>query len=107
MSRKDIIFEIDRQLIENKEITITKEVGCEIIRILKDYDKLYEKIDNKNEFKNTILNEIKYKLEIITETKINHLILADKSDYHHHRFIAEKEKCDLLEELIDFIYNTI
>ena len=55
--------------------------------------------------KTKILKELKYRHHIIEETKCNHLIIADTSEYHKHRFITEKEKCDLLEELINFVYN--
>lgn len=36
----------------------------------------------------------------IKETKFNHLELADSSEYHHHRYIIEKEKEMLLWEIL-------
>ena len=52
-----------------------------------------------------LIQELKHKLEIISETKCNHLILADSSEYHRHRYIVEKEKEDLLEEILELLYN--
>lgn len=52
-----------------------------------------------------LIQEIKHKLEIISETKCNHLILADTNEYHRHRYIVEKEKEDLLEEILELLYN--
>ena len=52
-----------------------------------------------------LIQEIKHKLEIINETKCNHLILADSNEYHRHRYIVEKEKEYLLEEILELLYN--
>lgn len=52
-----------------------------------------------------LIQELKHKLENISETKCNHLILADSSEYHRHRYIVEKEKEDLLEEILELLYN--
>jgi len=41
----------------------------------------------------------------ITETKINHLLLSDSSEYHKQQFLIEKYKEDLLEEIKEQIYN--
>lgn len=105
MSRKDLIFEIDRQLLDNDHIILDKEEAKEIIKNLKGYDEIYKEMESKKQFKHNLYKEIKYHLELIEDTKINHLLLADDNEYHRHRYLVEKEKQDLLENLLKFIYN--
>lgn len=74
--------------------------------ILKEeYDKIYDELGEKSIKLDRIKEIIKAHYEIIDDTKCNHLILADKSEYHRHRFIVEKEKLDLLDELIKELYE--
>ena len=70
-----------------------------------DYEKVYDELGEKSIKLERLKEIIKYHYEMIDNTKCNHLILADTSEYHKHRFIVEKEKLDLLDELIKEIYE--
>lgn len=41
----------------------------------------------------------------VKETKFNHLELADRFEYHHNRYIIEKEKEMLLWDILKEINN--
>lgn len=105
MNKEELILEIDKQLINNENIILNKEKANQIVKLLKSIDILFKNKKSKEQMKKDIINELKHYLEITTDEKLNHLILADDSKFHHSRFIASKEKCDLLEELINFVYN--
>lgn len=72
---------------------------------IKEYEIKKKKEEKLENFKENMIKELKEMHHIIDDTKCNHLILADNSEYHHKRYIVEKEKLDLLEEIIEMIYN--
>lgn len=85
------------------------KINKDLNKELKELKELLDKETNENldlkMFKENLKDELKYKHNTINETKCNHLILADTSEYHHNRYIIEKEKLDLLEEIIYLLYN--
>lgn len=99
----------------NKEINYKEAyenlliVNKNLIKENKEFKDMIDKLNNENldlkMLKETLKDELKYKHNIINETKCNHLILADSNEYHRHRYIIEKEKLDLLEEIIELLYN--
>ena len=54
---------------------------------------------------NNVLKIIDDHLVNITETKFNHLMLADDNNYHKTQFLIEDAKEDLLEEIKKQVYN--
>ena len=84
-------------------------VNKSLIKENKEFKEMIDKLNTENldlkMFKENLKDELKYKHNTINETKCNHLILADSSEYHRHRYIIEKEKLDLLEEIIELLYN--
>ena len=98
MNRKDLIFEIDSQLLDKEEIRINKEIGKQIIENIKNYDTI---INDRL----VMLTKLKEKYKIINDTKCNELILADDSDYHRHRYLIEREKLELLDYVINLFYE--
>ena len=98
MNRKDLIFELDSQLLDNEEIKINKEIGKQIIENIKNYDKI---INDRL----VMLTKLKDKYKIINDTKCNELILADESEYHRHRYLIEREKLELLDDVIKLFYE--
>lgn len=54
---------------------------------------------------NNVLKIIDEHLINITETKFNHLMLADESEFHRTQFLTEDGKEELLEEIKKQVYN--
>ena len=98
MTRNDLILMIESQLINKNEITISKETAKKIIDIIKKYDKI---IDERLR----ILTEIKSIHQQINERRDNALEKADEDDYHRRRYLTEKEKLDILDEVIELFFE--
>ena len=54
---------------------------------------------------NSVLKIIDEHLVNISETKVNHLLLADDSTYHKQEYLIERAKEQLLEEIKKQVYN--
>ena len=54
---------------------------------------------------NSVLKIIDEHLVNISETKVNHLFLADDSNYHKQEYLIERAKEELLEEIKKQVYN--
>ena len=54
---------------------------------------------------NSVLKIIDDHLVDISETKVNHLLLADDSTYHKQEYLIERAKEQLLEEIKKQVYN--
>ena len=98
MTRNDLILMISSQLINKDEITISKETAKKILDIIKKYDKI---IDDRLR----ILTGIKLFHQEINERRDTALEKADEDDYYRRKYLTEKEKLDLLDDVIELFFE--
>ena len=57
-----------------------------------------------------ILEHLRYMYDSVIDDKIGALMLIDETDddpeYYKHRFLVEKEKADIIDDIIKYILET-